>query len=42
MHFRDFQDEPDAFQLKDGYLMVPDKPGQGVEWDEKAVGTFAL
>jgi mandelate racemase len=31
----------EPFQLKDGYLMVPDKPGQGIEWDEKAVAKFA-
>ena len=32
----------EPFQLKDGFLMVPDKPGQGIEWDEKAVSRFAL
>lgn len=32
----------DPFQLKDGHLMVADKPGQGIEWDEKAVSKFAL
>ena len=32
----------EPFQIKDGYLMVPDKPGQGIEWDEKAVAKFRL
>jgi mandelate racemase len=32
----------EPFPLKDGHLMVPDKPGQGIEWDEKAVSRFAL
>jgi mandelate racemase len=31
----------EPFQLKHGYLQVPDKPGLGIEWDEKAVGKFA-
>jgi mandelate racemase len=30
----------EPFQLKDGYVMVPDKPGEGIEWDEKAVAKF--
>jgi len=25
----------------DGNLMVPDKPGHGIEWNEKAVAKFA-
>jgi len=46
-HWLEWQDwaEPilsEPFQLKDGYLMVPDKPGQGIEWNEKAVAKFAL
>ena len=32
----------EPFELKDGYLVVPDRPGQGIEWDEKAVAKFAL
>jgi mandelate racemase len=32
----------EPFALKDGQLMVPDRPGQGIDWDEKAVGRFAL
>jgi mandelate racemase len=45
-HWLEWQDWADPilaepFQLKDGYLMVPDKPGQGIEWDEKAVAKFA-
>jgi mandelate racemase len=46
-HWLEWQDWADPilsepFQLKDGYLMVPDKPGQGIGWDEKAVAKFAL
>jgi mandelate racemase len=32
----------EPFPLRDGHLIVPDRPGQGIEWDEKAVGRFAL
>jgi mandelate racemase len=32
----------EPFQLKDGHLIVPDKPGQGIEWDEKEISKFAL
>jgi mandelate racemase len=32
----------EPFQLKDGALVVPDKPGLGIEWDEKNVSRFAL
>lgn len=32
----------EPFQLKDGHLLVPDRPGQGIEWDEKAVAKYAL
>ena len=32
----------EPFALEDGRLTVPDKPGQGIEWDEKAVAKFAL
>jgi mandelate racemase len=36
-HWLEWQDWSDPilsepFQLKDGHLMVPDKPGQGIEW----------
>ena len=46
-HWLEWQDWADPilsepFQLKDGYLMVPDKPGQGIEWNEKAVAEFAI
>lgn len=45
-HWLEWQDWADPilsepFQLKDGYLMVPNKPGQGIEWNEKAVARFA-
>ena len=32
----------EPFELKDGHLIVPDRPGQGIEWDERAVERFAL
>jgi mandelate racemase len=32
----------EPFALKDGQLHVPDRPGTGIEWDEKAVARFAL
>jgi len=46
-HWLEWQDWADPilsepFLLKDGYLEVPDKPGQGIEWNEKAVARFAL
>jgi mandelate racemase len=46
-HWLEWQDWADPilsepFKLKDGQLMVPDKPGQGIDWDEKAVAKFAL
>jgi mandelate racemase len=31
----------EPFQIKDGHLAIPDKPGQGIEWNEKAVAKFA-
>jgi len=46
-HWLEWQDWADPilsepFALKDGHLIVPDKPGQGIEWDEKAIARFAL
>lgn len=32
----------EPFPLKDGCLVVPARPGQGIAWDEKAVRKFAL
>ena len=32
----------EPFELDRGNLIVPDRPGQGIEWDEKAVAKFAL
>lgn len=31
----------EPFELKDGHLIVPDRPGQGIAWNEKAVAKFA-
>ena len=46
-HWLEWQDWADPiltepFEVKDGQIIVPDRPGQGVEWDEKAVARFAL
>ena len=32
----------EPFEAKDGYATVPDKPGNGVEWNEAAVKKYAL
>jgi mandelate racemase len=32
----------EPFLLKDGHLVVPDRPGSGIEWDERSVSTFAV
>lgn len=31
----------EPFEVKDGHLLIPDKPGIGIEWNEKAVAKFA-
>lgn len=46
-HWLEWQDWADPilsepFQLEDGHLMIPDRPGQGIAWDEKAIAKFAL
>jgi mandelate racemase len=30
------------FELDRGNLIVPDRPGLGIEWDEKAIAKLAL
>lgn len=32
----------EPFALRDGHLVVPERPGHGITWDEKAVTKFAL
>ena len=32
----------EPFKLKNGYLIIPDKPGNGIEWDEDAIKRYAL
>ena len=32
----------DALTLKKGFVQIPERPGLGMEWDEKAVRRFAL
>ena len=46
-HWLEWQDWADPilaepFRIQDGCLHVPDRPGQGSEWNEKAVARFAL
>jgi len=31
----------EPFTVKDGFVHVPDRPGNGIEWDEKAVRLYA-
>jgi mandelate racemase len=45
-HWLEWQDWADPilaepFEIRDGHLMVPDRPGQGIAWDETAVARFA-
>ena len=44
-HWLEWQDWADPilatpFELKDGFLLVPNRPGAGVEWDEDAVRRY--
>lgn len=32
----------DPFNLDRGKLMVPDRPGTGIDWDEGAIARYAL
>ena len=46
-HWLEWQDWADPilaepFRLEAGHLMVPDKPGIGIDWNEKAVEKFAM
>jgi mandelate racemase len=29
------------FEIKDGFIQVPNRPGNGIEWNEDAIGKFA-
>jgi mandelate racemase len=45
-HWLEWQDWADPilaepFTLRDGQLVVPDRPGHGIEWNEKAVARYA-
>ena len=44
-HWLEWQDWADPilaepFELRKGRLVVPDRPGCGIDWDEKAVKRF--
>jgi mandelate racemase len=46
-HWLEWQDWADPllkepFKLENGYLIIPDKPGNGIEWDEDAIKHHAL
>jgi mandelate racemase len=30
----------DPFEIRDGFVVVPDRPGAGIDWDEKAVQRY--
>jgi mandelate racemase len=32
----------EPFQIKDGNIIVPDWPGNGIAWDESAVKKYAI
>jgi len=32
----------DPLQVKDGHVLIPERPGLGMTWDEKAVKRFAV
>lgn len=32
----------EPFRLENGHVVVPDRPGQGIAWDEKAVARFSV
>jgi mandelate racemase len=45
-HWLEWQDWADPilaepYELMNGHLVVPDRPGQGIAWNEKAVARFA-
>ena len=29
-------------EVKDGHICIPDRPGNGIEWDEDAVGRYSI
>jgi len=32
----------EPFRLEDGHLLIPDRPGNGIEWDEDAIKRYPL
>ncbi len=45
-HWLEWQDWADAilaepFEVKDGHLLIPDRPGQGIAWNERGVAKYA-
>jgi mandelate racemase len=44
-HWLEWQDWADPvleqpFKIENGFLRIPDRPGQGIAWDEKAVAKY--
>ena len=44
-HWLEWQDWADPvlaepFEIKDGHVIVPDRPGQGIAWNEKAISKY--
>ena len=31
-----------TLEVKDGHVLIPDRPGNGIEWDEDAVARYAV
>jgi mandelate racemase len=45
-HWLEWQDWADPvlqepFKIENGQLCIPDRPGQGIAWDERAVAKYA-
>jgi mandelate racemase len=32
----------EPFEIRDGNIIVPDRPGNGIDWDEAAVKRYAI
>ena len=32
----------EPYQVENGFLVIPNKPGQNIDWGEKAVAKFAM
>ena len=32
----------EPLEIKDGYALIPDRPGAGIEWDEEALKQYEV